>query len=133
MDSVFVDTSAYYAIFDKSDKNHVKAKRFLETNILPLFTSNLVVIEIVNLVNAREGHEEALKIGKKFYEENLTAIVNVTSEDEKRAWQIFKRYSDKDFSLTDCTSFALMERLGTKKSFAFDIHFIQYGKLTVLP
>ena len=133
MDSVFVDTSAYYAIFDRSDKNHLKAKRFLETNMLPLFTSNLVVVEIVNLVNARRGHEEALKIGKNFYEEDLSAIVNITSEDEKRAWQIFRKYSDKNFSLTDCTSFAVMERLGAKKAFTFDIHFIQYGKITVIP
>ena len=133
MDSVFVDTSAYYAIFDRSDKNHLKAKRFLETNMLPLFTSNLVVVEFVNLVNARRGHEEALKIGKKFYEEDLSAIVNITSEDEKRAWQIFRKYSDKNFSLTDCTSFAVMERLGVKKAFAFDIHFIQYGKISVIP
>ncbi len=50
MDPVFIDTSAYYALFDKTDKNHLKAKAFLETNISPLLTTNLVVIEIINLV-----------------------------------------------------------------------------------
>ncbi len=133
MDLVFIDTSAYYALFDKSDKNHLKAKNFLEINTYPLITSNLVVIEIINLVNARRGHEEAIRIGKKFYEEELSAIVNITSEDERKAWHLFQKYTDKNFSLTDCTSFTVMDRLKIKKAFAFDIHFIQYGKFSVIP
>lgn len=133
MEAVIVDTSAYYAVFDKSDKNHLKAIKFLETNKSPLITSNLVVIEIVNLVNARRGHDEAVRIGKMFYEKGPASVINISVEDEKRAWHIFLKYSDKSFSLTDCTTFALMERLGLKKAVAFDIHFIQYGKISVLP
>lgn len=33
---------------------------------------------------------------------------------------------DQDFSFTDCTSFALMERLGVAEAFAFDRHFLVY-------
>jgi predicted nucleic acid-binding protein len=84
-------------------------------------------------VNARCGHEQAIKIGKEFYEKNLNTIITITPEDEKRAWQIFQKYEDKNFSLTDCTSVALMERLKIKKAFAFDIHFIQYGKFSIIP
>lgn len=133
MDAIFVDTSAYYAIFDKSDKNHARAVTFLKTNVLPLVTTNLVVIETINLANARRGHEDAVKIGRKFYDEDLATIINISPEDEKRAWQIFKKYSDKKFSLTDCTSFSVMERLKIKQAFAFDIHFTQYGKFSVIP
>ena len=132
-DVIFVDTSAYFAILDKSDKNHNKAVSFLEKNDLPLITSNLVVIETINLVNSRIGHEPATQLGKKLYNESFTTVVDVTSEDEKKAWQIFQKYSDKDFSLTDCVSFALMERLRIKRAFAFDVHFIQYGKLSIVP
>lgn len=85
MDAIFVDTSAYYAIFDKSDKNHARAVTFLKTNVLPLVTTNLVVIETINLANARRGHEDAVKIGRKFYDEDLATIINISPEDEKRA------------------------------------------------
>ncbi len=40
---------------------------------------------------------------------------------------------DKGFSFTDCSSFAIMERLKISTSFVFDDHFIQYGKFVVIP
>ena len=53
--------------------------------------------------------------------------------DESKAWEIFVRYEDKGFSFTDCTSFAIMERLKIDTVFVFDDHFIQYGKFIVIP
>jgi len=47
--------------------------------------------------------------------------------DEEKAKQIIRRYTDKTFSYTDATSFAVMERLGVNEAFAFDPHFQQYG------
>jgi predicted nucleic acid-binding protein len=44
---------------------------------------------------------------------------------------IIYQYDDKDFSLTDATSFAVMERLRVPAAFTFDRHFAQYG-FTVL-
>ena len=37
------------------------------------------------------------------------------------------RYRDKDFTLTDATCFAIMERLGIGAAFTFDDDFRQYG------
>ena len=46
---------------------------------------------------------------------------------ESSAIELLKRYYDKSFSLTDATSFIVMERLGIKTAIAFDQHFAQYG------
>ena len=51
----------------------------------------------------------------------------MTSADEKKAKEIIQRYTDKEFSYTDATSFSVMERLGITSAFAFDIQFKQYG------
>ncbi len=40
---------------------------------------------------------------------------------------IIYRYTDKDFSLTDAISFALMERLRIPTAFTFDRDFERYG------
>ena len=40
---------------------------------------------------------------------------------------MIERNTDKTFSYTDATSFAVMGRLGLKTAFAFDPHFRQFG------
>jgi uncharacterized protein len=51
----------------------------------------------------------------------------VSARDERRAVEIIRRYHDKDLSLTDATSFAVMERLRIGWAFSFDRDFNQYG------
>lgn len=36
-------------------------------------------------------------------------------------------YEDKTFSYTDATTFAVADRLGIRRAFAFDKHFVQFG------
>jgi predicted nucleic acid-binding protein len=59
--------------------------------------------------------------------ENSTTIIRVSATDERRARDIIRQYDDKDFSLTDAMSFAVMERLRIPVAFTFDRDFTQYG------
>jgi len=55
-------------------------------------------------------------------------IAVVTEKDKNTAEEIFKKYvKNKDFSFTDCTTFAVIQRLGFKTILSFDKHFKQYG------
>jgi uncharacterized protein len=56
-----------------------------------------------------------------------TLIIRVSEADERRAREILVRYDDKEFSLTDATSFAVRERLDITQAFTFDHHFVQFG------
>ena len=47
--------------------------------------------------------------------------------DVARARAIIYRYSDKQFSLTDATSFVLMERHRIGTALTTDHNFVQYG------
>lgn len=62
-----------------------------------------------------------------------TIIAPVTARDQRRAREILQRYDDKDFSLTDALSFAVMERLAIPNAFTFDHHFAQYGLNVLTP
>lgn len=130
---VFVDTSAWYAVTDKSDANHESAIDCLNTITEPLITTNFIVNETITLIRKHLGFEQASKIGHKFWKEEITKLVQVTQIDETEAWKVFLKYKDKDFSFTDCISFVIMTRLNISKAFTFDCHFKQYGKFTVIP
>lgn len=66
-------------------------------------------------------------------ESSNTTIIRVSARDESRARHIIHHYDDKDFSLTDATSFAVMERLRIPQAFAFDRNFTQYGLTALTP
>jgi uncharacterized protein len=130
---LLVDTSAYFALLDRTDQHHSAAVAFVQANDRPLVTTDLIVVETLNLVQARLGHLHAITLGKRLFHPATTPILKVTDSDVAQAWGIFQRYRDKGFSFTDCTTFALMTRLRIAAAFAFDIHFRQYGRFVVVP
>ena len=60
-------------------------------------------------------------------EDDSWNIEPVLAIDRFKAITLLKRYQDTDFSLTDATSFIVMERLELKTAITFDDHFSQYG------
>jgi len=123
---VFVDTSAVFALLDRSDRGHRAARDVLRDlqrrRIEPLLT-NFVVAESHALVLTRLGPD----IARRWLRDNVWPIERVSEGDELKARAILTQYTDKTFSYTDATSFAVMERLGLKTALAFDPHFRQYG------
>lgn len=68
-----------------------------------------------------------------FSVQRIISIQRVSEEDEERAKEIIRMYTDKDFSYTDATSFAMMERFGLTTVCAVDKDFVRYGKFQVWP
>lgn len=122
--SIFVDSGAFYALADENDKHHERAKAFYSDSYeAGLFiTSEHVFVESWNLIHHKMGKAAAQNFWKKI-RTNIFSLHRITALDFERAWDISNKYQDQDLSLVDCTSFALMERLGVKEAFAFDIHF----------
>jgi len=132
VNGIFVDTGAWYALVDTDDADHGAASAFLAANTLPLITTNAVFSEAVTLIRYRIGHEAACIFGQKLKESAFVRMVAVTPADEERAWEIFAKYRDQDFSFVDCTSFAVIQRMKLTSAFAFDRHF-KVMKFTVVP
>lgn len=128
-----VDSSAYFALLDRDDSYHSQALAIQNRLILErwrLFTTSFVLAETHALLLNRLSQHIATEFLRSM-EQSTTPLVWVTRSDVQRAKAIIYQYDDKDFSLTDATSFAIMERLRIPYAFTFDQHFTQYG-LTVL-
>ena len=133
---VFVDTGAWLAFYDRHDQHYASARRIVEhlkTQRASLALSDFVLAESVTLIRFRLGHPWAIRFGEAILGSRLAELFAVDASARRRAWEIFRRYDDQDFSFVDCTSFALMEQLGLKTAFAFDRHFEQYGFELVQP
>lgn len=126
MARILVDTSAVFALLDRSDRHHPAARQILlklKKEQHEVFLTNFLVAECYSLL--------LVKLGRALAREWLAGlrwpIERVSESDESQAREIVLSYQDKDFSYTDATSFAIMERLGISTVFAFDRHFEQYG------
>jgi predicted nucleic acid-binding protein len=130
---IFVDTGARFAVLVPDDLDHGSAADFMRRNMEPLVTTDYVLDELLTLLRARGHQQRAHIFMDDFVAKKNVEIEWVRSNDVDEGWQIYRRYSDKAWSFTDCVSFAIMRRLALTKAFAFDEHFRQFGELVVLP
>jgi uncharacterized protein len=122
--TLFVDTSAFYAAADKSDRSHERAKHVLGAGE-SLVTTDHVLAEACLLLRHRLGREAA----NAFWEAvraGATAVEYVGPADLEVAWTIATEFGDQDFSLIDMTSFAVMQRIGVLRVASLDNDFAIY-------
>lgn len=130
MDKQFVDTGAFIAITDKSDQYHSRAATYFRKLLKfrhPLLTTNFVLDETYTRLKRKLGSKASITFGDEIRKSDQLETIIVDREIERRAWEIFKKYQDQEFSYTDCTSFAVMEINKLKTAFAFDTHFEIFG------
>lgn len=127
---IFVDTSAWFALIHRRDSAHRRALRVwkeLRHRPTRLVTSDYVLDETITLMRFRAGHDAACRLGSPLLRSHVVEITEVTPQVHAGAWDLFVRQADRDFSLTDCTSFVIMRELGLQDAFTFDEHFGQMG------
>jgi uncharacterized protein len=130
---IFVDTGAWFAITVPSDPNHPNARAWMQQNRSPFLTTDYVIDETLTLLRARGEFRRAIALGEAFFSGTLTQIHYLTEDDVQMTWQIFRQFSDKQWSFTDCSSKTIIEKFNCKEAFAFDYHFRQFGSVIVVP
>jgi len=134
---VFIDSSALKANYDTKDDYHNQANELMhriaarQTGITSFVTTDYVLDEAVTLTRFAHSHKKAVELA----EATLTSkFVRVIYSDENlfsEGMNIFKQHSDKEWSFTDCLSFATMRNYRMKTAFTFDAHFRQFGLNTI--
>lgn len=126
---IFVDSSAFFAILNRSDHHFEDAQRILAraaNERRRLITSNFIIAETHALLLTRMNPLTATRFLQET-EVSSMVIARAQERDEASARSIIYSYRDKTFSLTDAISFAIMERLEIRLAFTFDRDYSQYG------
>lgn len=127
---IFVDTSAWYAYFDRSDGDHQKAAAFFKKRP-GLVTSNLVLSETLALLQRRVGKKVAKKAGNFLLRSSLVEMVGLGQELLRETFSVFEKAPAK-ISFVDCSNRVAMKSLHLKIIFCFDQDFKKLG-LKVVP
>ena len=126
--SVFLDTSAFYALLDAKDANHEQAKdiwRSLAASASAMVCTNYILLETIALLQNRLGMSAI-----RTFQEDIAPIAEVHwlgADDHSAAMQALLTADRRRLSLVDCASFETMRRLGIRKVFTFDRHFAEQG------
>jgi predicted nucleic acid-binding protein len=130
---IFVDSSALKASYDTKDDYHARADELMrkiearETEITGFVTTDYVLDEAVTLTRFAHSHAKAVELASAAMASKFMRVVYSDEGLFPDAVQIFKSHPDKEWSLTDCLSFAAMRKQEIKTAFTFDAHFKQAG------
>ena len=131
--TLFVDTSALYALLVASESDHDRVVRAFDSALRDgrlLVSSNYIQLETTALLQRRFGLQSVRDLERGIAP--LLRILWVSEEVHRRALSLLLRADQQALSLVDCVSFVLMEREGIQCALALDAGFERQG-FEVLP
>ena len=126
---VLWDSSAILALLDADDADHERAVAGqIASERRPGFITNYIEVEAHALLLRKLGR----MLAREWLLTGGLPVVRALPEEEARAREMIARHSDKDWSLCDAISFAVLDARGVRRAFTFDHHFVQYSRIEVL-
>jgi predicted nucleic acid-binding protein len=128
---VLWDSSAILALLDADDADHARAvatARQIAAEKRPSFITNYIEVEAHALLLRKLGRS----LAREWLLTGGLAVVRALPREEQRAKELLARYTDKDWTLCDAVSFAVLHSRRVRRAFTFDHRFRQYGRLAIL-
>ena len=128
MKGLFVDTAGWVAAADAADSLGTRVRQERDEWLAAggtLVTTDYVIDETLTTIRMRLGLPSAEAWWQQVDGSSRLRIEAIDAGRADRARSLFFRYTDKDFSFTDCTSFAVMRELRLRKVLTLDHHFAQ--------
>ena len=128
MNAVFADTFYFVALLNERDAAHGQAASLRRSLRQPLVTTEWVLAETAGALSGGHLRGGFVRLARILQAAGPDAvIVPATSEMFRAGFDLFASRPDKEWSLTDCISFAVMQDLGLKEALTGDHHFTQAG------
>jgi len=127
MTPVFADTSFYYALLSPKDRHHEAAVRLSAQITGLVLTAEFVLLELGNGMSAPDAREAFVNLVQALHEDEEVEIVPASDRLFEDALELDASRRDKSWSLTDCSSFVVMQQRGLTTALSADHHFEQAG------
>jgi len=134
---LFIDTAGWASLFIPTETYHTQAAnhfRQAQQSQKRMITTNYIVAELVALLGSRQRmtrpklfqYIDSIKLAP------YVDIIHIDAATDATAWELCKSRPDKAWSLVDCSSFVVMQRLNLQEALTTDKHFEQAGFIRLL-
>ena len=127
MNVVFADTVYFLALLNPMDQWHVRARELSRKPPGPLLTTEFVLMEVGDGLSHPDNRGRFARLLQLLRAQADVDIIPSSSELFRQGCELHARRPDKEWSLTDCTSFVVMRERGVEQALTSDHHFVQAG------
>jgi uncharacterized protein len=124
---ILVDTGFLLALLDPRDALHDRARAWAVHIRDQLLVTEYVLLETVNFASAPANRVKVHALVEHVRSNAGYEILAASPTLFDAGLRLHASRPDKQWSLTDCISFVVMERRQLKKALAYDHHFEQAG------
>jgi predicted nucleic acid-binding protein len=130
MNEFFLDTAYAIALSAPNDQYYHQAILLadqLQKSNARLITTQAVVLEIGNTLAKQRYRQAAIALLEALDKDPTVEIIPLSQELYERAVELYRNRPDKEWGLTDCISFIVMQDRGLTDALTTDSHFQQAG------
>ena len=127
MKPLFADASFYIAVTNPRDELHLQARELARTLRGRVVTTDFILIETANWLSQTGDRDLFKQLYRQLSLDPHTVMVPASRDWFERGRNLYIQRPDKDWSLTDCISFVVMDEHGVSDALTADHHFEQAG------
>lgn len=132
MRTVVADSFYFIAAINEHDGAHKRAITFAQNQLHQLVTTEWVLTEVGDAFAKPQWRPAFLQMLDDLRADPNFTIVPASHKLFEDGVRLFGARGDKEWSLTDCTSFVAMKQLGVTEALSGDHHFQQAGFTALL-
>jgi len=123
----FADSFFFIALLSDEDRAHDKAVRIIESLSVPIVTTAWVLVEVADAMSGPRRRARCISFFASLEKHSRVFIVEASQRHYRKGLELYVSRPDKDWPLTDCISFVIMQEEGISEALTGDGHFVQAG------
>lgn len=127
MSALFADTSYYLAIVNADDIDRQLAMQWSDRWRGRVVLKDYILMELGNALSSISRRHHLVPLVESLKANRKVELIPANEELFERGLELFGQRPDKDWSLTDCISFVVMQDYGLTDALTTDHHFEQAG------
>ena len=132
MNKVFGDAFYFFALLNRNDEAHARAVEFAVNLNERLVTTEWVLTELADGLASSRRRQMFAQTRSELLVDDQVLIVPSEPTLYEQGVALYSARPDKEWSLTDCLSFVVMQREGITDALTADHHFEQAGFVALL-